>query len=731
MVRLLIAVLSFLTFLPFTNTQETTPAPQTPTGAAKPAFSPPDKIFGYRDAAHELQAEKTFLAVPDPMMAKQHLQVLTAAPHVAGSPEDRRTAEYVLQQYLAAGLDASIQPYKVWMALPLDIRVDVVAPENVVMHGPSPERVSDDPFQKDPRILPAFNEYSPSGEVTADVVYANYGRADDFKKLEEMGVDVKGKIVIVRYGEIFRGVKVFLAEQHGAAGVIIYSDPIDDGYFKGDKYPKGPWRPDTGVQRGSIQYLFRYPGDPTTPDVASVPELPESKRIKPAEATDLPKIPVTPLSYADATPIMENLDGPESPRAWQGALPFTYHVGPGPVKVHLLVKQNYRFTTIWDVIGIVHGSQLANEWVVTGNHRDAWVYGAVDPNSGTAAQLEAVRGVGALLKTGWRPKRTLVFASWDAEEQGLIGSTEFAEQHAKELSRAVAYFNMDVAVSGPDFGASAVPSLKQYMRDVAKSVPSPKGGSVYDQWKTAREKNEKEPPHPNTSGAADQEPAVVTSKDVHVGDLGSGSDYTAFLQHLGVPSADIGSRGPYGVYHSAFDDFTWFNKFGDPTFIYEQEMARVYGIEAIRMASADVLPYDYEAYGKEIGEYLKSAEQKAKTAFAGQVPSFAEAAKAAERMQKAGANLLQAQGRAIGDPGPLNLVLRNIERDFLIEGGLPNRPWFKHIIYAPGEHTGYAAVVIPGVNEAIEKKDLTLTKQQLEILTAALNRAAEAMEIVK
>ena len=728
MVRFLLAVLTFFTFLPFTNTQETPTATQA--GAAKQPFTAPEKIFGYRDPAQELQAEKTFLAVPDPMMAKQDLQVLTAAPHVAGSPEDRRTAEYVLQQYLAAGLDASIQPYKVWMAMPLDIRVDVVEPESVVMHGPSPERVSDDPFQKDPRILPAFNEYSASGEVTADVVYANYGRAEDFKKLEEMGIDVKGKLVIVRYGEVFRGVKVFLAEQHGAAGVIMYSDPIDDGYFKGDKYPKGPWRPDTGVQRGSVQYLFRYPGDPTTPDVASVPELPESKRIKPEQATDLPRILVTPLSYADASPIMANLAGPESPRPWQGALPFTYHVGPGPVKVHLSIKQNYRFTTIWDVIGMVKGSQLPNEWVVTGNHRDAWVYGAVDPNSGTAAQLEAVRGVGALLKTGWRPKRTLVFASWDGEEEGLIGSTEFAEQHAKDLSRAVAYFNMDVAVAGPDFGASAVPSLKQYMRDVAKSVPSPKGGSVYDQWKAVREKNEKEPAHPNTSGA-DQEPAAAVGKDVHVGDLGSGSDYTAFLQHLGVPSADIGSRGPYGVYHSAFDDFAWFTTFGDPTFVYEQQMARVYGIEAIRMASSDVLPYDYEQYGKEISEYVKAAEKKAKTAFGEQAPSFSDANKAAERMQKAGANLLQSQTRMMGDPGPLNLVLRNIERDFLVEGGLPDRPWFKHVIYAPGEHTGYAAVVIPGVNEAIEKKDLALTKQQLEILTAALNRAAGAMEMVK
>ncbi len=731
MFRSAIGTLCFLTLLPVIAIQQNAPALGQQQTASAP-FIAPDKIFGYRNPAAELQAEKIFLAVPDAKLARQHLQILTAAPHVAGSPEDRRTAEYVLQQYTAAGLDASIQPYKVWMALPLEIRVDVVAPAGVVMHGPSPEHVNDDMFQKDSRILPAFNEYSPSGDVTADVVYANYGRAEDFKKLQEMGVDVRGKIVIVRYGEIFRGVKVFLAAQHGAAAVILYSDPWDDGYYKGDKYPKGPWRPDTGVQRGSVQYLFRYPGDPTTPDIASVPDLPDSKRIAPEQATNLPKIPVTPLSYADATPIMANLGGPESPRTWQGALPFTYHVGPGPVRVHMALKQSFRFTTIWDVIGVVRGTQLPNEWVVTGNHRDAWVYGAVDPSSGTAAQLEAVHGIGELLKAGWRPKRTLVFASWDAEEEGLIGSTEYAEQHAKDLSRAVAYFNMDVAVSGPDFGAAAVPSLKQYLRDVAKSVPSPKGGSVYDQWKATSGESEK-----NARNFAEtlmtpspSRPAAAGSADTPVGDLGGGSDYTPFLQHLGVPSADIGSKGPYGVYHSAFDDFAWFIKFGDPTFAYEQQMARICGLEVMRMASTDVLPLNYEDYGKEIGEYVKVAEQRAKVAFGEQAPSFADATKAAQRLQQAGADLMKLQGKSIGDPGAMNFVLRNAERAFLGDG-LPDRPWFKHVIYAPGEHTGYAAAVIPGVNEAIENNNLTLTKQQLQILTGALNKAAGALELAR
>ncbi|MGC2110227.1 MAG: M28 family metallopeptidase, partial [Candidatus Korobacteraceae bacterium] len=730
----LACALSFFTFSfsqQGSTSQQNSPGPSQQKGAAAP-FVPPDTIFGYRNPAPELKIEEEFLAVPDAQLAKEHLRILTVAPHVAGSPEDRKTAEYVLAKYKAAGLDAYIQEYKVWMAVPLDIRVDVLEPENVLMHGPSPEHVKDDPYQNDPRILPAFNQYSASGDVSAEVVYANYGRPEDFQKLKEMGIDLKGKIVIVRYGENFRGVKPFLASQYGAAGVIIYSDPWDDGYFKGDKYPKGPWRPDTAVQRGSVQYLFRYPGDPTTPGIASTPDLPASKRISPDEATDLTKIPVTPLSYADATPIMANLGGPESPRSWQGALPFTYHVGPGPVKVRMVVKLIYQFVTMWDVIGMVRGSQLPDEWVVTGNHRDAWVYGAVDPNSGTAAQLEAVHGIGELLKTGWRPKRTIVFASWDGEEEGLIGSTEFAEQHSKELFRADAYFNMDVAVAGPDFGASSVPSLKQYMRDVTKSVPSPKGGSVYEQWKGTAEKREQErgTPEAAVAGSPAREPNAVVTTDVKVGDLGSGSDYTAFFQHLGVPSADIGSHGPYGVYHSAFDNFAWFTKFGDPTFAYEQEMARVYGLEAIRMASTDVLPLNYEEYGKEISEYVKRAEQKAKDTFGNKAPSFAEAVKASARLQQAGTNVLKLQSNPMGDLGVLNFLLRNTERAFLGDG-LPDRPWFKHLIYAPGETTGYAAVVIPGVNEAIENKDLALTQQQLQILTAALNRAAGVLESAK
>ncbi len=688
----------------------------------------PQNIFGFRESARQLALEKRFLAIPDPKLAQEHLRTLTAAPHVAGTPEDRATAEYVARKFREAGLETEIVEYKVLLNYPVEISVDAVAPVGLTMHGPTREHVEGDPFDNDPRIIMPFSGYSPSGDVEADLVYANYGRPEDISKLQQMGIDVKGKILLVRYGQNFRGVKSFVAQEHGAAGVIIYSDPIDDGWFKGDKYPKGPWRPDTSVQRGSVGYTFEFPGDPTTPGIASVPSLPDAQRIAPESSAELPRVPTTPLSYHDAWPLMENLGGPESPRDWQGALPFTYHVGPGPVRVRLHLKQDYQYRTIWDVIGIARGGEERDEWVVAGNHRDAWVYGAVDPNSGTAAMLETVHGIGELLKTGWQPRRTLVFGSWDAEEFGLIGSTEWGEQHERELANAVAYFNMDVAVAGPNFGGAAVPSLKQFVRDVAKAVPSPAGGSVYDAWvRESRERQATRGTAPQVSNAQNHPPARGTM-DVPVGDLGSGSDYTVFLQHVGVPATDIGSNGFYGVYHSAFDDFAWFNKFGDPKFVYEQEMARVFGVQMLRMAQADVLPMDYEEYGNEIGAYLETAQKKAQAKFGAQAPSFEEAMRARRRLTAAGDAMLKAQHNLPRDPARVNSALLRAERGFLLPEGLPHRPWYKHAIYAPGEYTGYAAVVLPGVNAAIDAGDAREAARQLAALAAALNRVATTLE---
>jgi N-acetylated-alpha-linked acidic dipeptidase len=694
--------------------------------AADPAK--PSPIFGFRDAATENSVESRFQAVPDPKLAEEHLRILTQAPHVAGSPEDKATADYVAQKFREAGLGTEIVEYRAWFNLPSEISVDVTAPPDVHMHGPTREHVEGDPYQDDPRVLVPFNAMSPSGDVEAEVVYANYGTPEDFQKLEQLKVDVRGKIVLVRYGQNFRGVKAFVAQEHGAAGVLIYSDPADDGWKRGDKYPIGPWRPDTGAQRGSIGYMFEFAGDPTTPGIASVPSLAEGERKPPEKSAQMPKIPTTPLSYADAWPILDHLAGPESPRDWQGALPFTYHVGPGPVKVKMHLKQDYQYRTIWDVLGRIPGSTLPEEWVVLGNHRDAWVYGAVDPNSGTAAMLEAVHGIGELLKSGWRPKRTVVFCSWDAEEEGLVGSTEWAEQNAKPLVHAAAYFNVDVAVSGKKFGASAVPSLKQFLRDVTKAVPSPQGGTVYDAWRKESE-GRSEPVSPQeTSTSTFRAPAAQVRPDAQVGDLGSGSDYTAFLQHLGVPSTDIGSTGPYGVYHSVFDNFQWFKKFGDPTFVYEQQMARVFGLEAMRMADADVLPYDYEEYGKEITAYLDAAKKKAESKLGNQAPSFAASYEAAKRFEEAGARILVREKNPPADVAKLNLLLRETERALLLPEGLPNRPWYHHAIYAPGQYTGYAAVVIPGVNEAIDRGDAQGAEQQVAALAEALNRAAKVLE---
>ena len=703
-------------------------------GVLRAQTAPGGSPLGFRDFARQAEIDARFMVAPDARLAEEHLRILTAEPHIAGSPEDKKTADYVAEKFRAAGLATRIVEYKIWLNYPGKISVDATAPAGLKMHGPSPEHVDGDPFQSDSRVTPGFNGFSPSGDAEAEVIYANYGRPEDIRKLESMGISVRGKILLVRYGNNFRGVKTFVAQEHGAAGVLIYSDPMDDGYFKGDKYPKGPWRPDSAVQRGSIGYMFKYPGDPTTPGIASLPSLDPKKRTPPAQAASLPAVPTTPLSYGDAGPLLANLGGPVSPRDWQGALPFTYHVGPGPVRVKMHLQQDYAYRTIWDVIGTIPGTDFPDQVVVGGNHRDAWVYGAVDPNSGTAAMLETVHGLGVLLKSGWKPRRTIIIGSWDAEEEGLIGSTEWGEEHAADLEHATAYFNMDVGVAGPHFGSSAVPSLKRFVREVTKQVPSPKGGTVYEQWR--REEDQKkerasDDASPDLGGSRTRPPEAKVDADVDVGDLGSGSDYTVFLQRLGVPSTDIGSGGDYGVYHSVFDNFAWFKKFGDPTFVYEQQMARVFGIEILHMSGADVVPYDYETYGKEITVYLETAKKKAeragkKAAYAGL--KFDRALQAARRFTAAGVAIGLAQQNTGSDAVALNRALIAAERGLLLPEGLPNRPWFRHSIYAPGQYTGYAAVVIPGVNEAVDAGDGVLAAVQLEKVAQALDRAAGILE---
>jgi N-acetylated-alpha-linked acidic dipeptidase len=677
----------------------------------------PARILGYTDFSKEAGIEEKFLAVPNAKLAGEHLKTLTAEPHIASSPEDHKTAEYVAEKFRAAGLDTEIVPYRVLMNQPKVVKVEAFdAAGKPLMSGPTPEHVGGDPFENDPRVVMPFNGSSGSGDVTGEVVYANYGRLEDYDELAKQHIDLHGKIVIVRYGANFRGVKVYIAEQRGAIGVLIYSDPQDDGYYKGDMYPLGPWRPESGVQRGSVQYLFKYPGDPETPGVASTPDLADSARINPEG--NQPHIISIPISYHDAAPILQAMKGPGVPQGWQGALPFRYHVGPGGVRVHLVSQQDYQRRTIWDVVGRIRGTESPENWVVVGNHRDAWVYGAVDPNSGTASMLEAVHGVGALLKEGWKPKRSIIFCSWDAEEEGLIGSTEWVEEHARELNNAVAYFNVDVAVSGPDFSASAVPSLKKFMRDIAKSVPSPMGDTVYQEWRANR--------HGANEHRASNAPSTP-GEEVHVSDLGSGSDFTPFLQHQGVPSTDIGSGGPYGVYHSVFDNYAWFVMNADPHFVYLQQMARVLGLEAIRMADTDVLPYDYEEYAREVKAYIESAKRKAgDNGLSGL--DFSPALAATAKFAAAATHAHQLQTNPPADIAEFNATLRGTETALLSPEGLPNRSWYKHTIYAPGEYTGYAAVVIPGVNEAIEAKDSARAAEQLTVLTHCLDKAAQTLE---
>jgi N-acetylated-alpha-linked acidic dipeptidase len=697
-------------------------------------------VFGFRDFTQQAKWDKTFLAIPDPVLAGQHLKTLSKAPHWASSPEDYDTALYVAEKFKAAGLDTKIVPYKVLLNKPVKILIEAFdASGRRIMAGPSPEHVGKafggDAFQDDPRILPAFNGSSPSGDVTAQVVYANYGTPADFQRLADLGIDVRDKIVLVRYGSNYRGIKVYDAQLAGAKGILIYSDPADDGFYKGDMYPKGPYRPESAVQRGAVQFLPIYPGDATTPGVASSMNLPDSSRLAADEVqANWPTIPSNPLSYVDAEPILSALGDPQLPHGSQSSgQPGSETLGGnGAVTVHMHLEQDTQLRVIWDVIGAIEGTDPAEKdnWVVAGNHRDAWVFGAVDPCSGTAAMLETVHGLGALLRQGWRPKRRIVIASWDAEEEGLIGSTEWVEEHEDQLKHAVAYFNTDIGVSGREFTASAVPSLRQFVREVTRAVPSPAGGTVYDQWLKAQNSQPRTVDidfvNPGANGLVDTlRPAAAA--EVHVGELGSGSDYTPFLQHEAVPSTDIGSTGPYGVYHSAFDNYNWFIRNADPTFVYEQQQARVFGLEILHMADADVLPYDYQAYGNQVIGYVSQAETRARAAHL--ALDFTTLQAAARRFACAGAAIRKLQiGAGSGSSPALNTALRAAEQALLNPEGLPRRAWYKHTIYAPGEFTGYAAVVIPGVTEGIDAGDAERSEAQMKQLVAALNRASAVLE---
>ncbi|HEV2883302.1 MAG TPA: M28 family metallopeptidase, partial [Pyrinomonadaceae bacterium] len=592
--------------------------------------------FSLENSKQQRRWEEEFRAVPTPASAREHLRRLTIEPHVAGTKEDYTTAIYVRDQIRSYGISSELREYEVWLPYPLH-------PGIVELIKPRRERlalketvIAEDPSSTHPRIIPLFNGYSPSGDVTAPLVYVNYGLPNDYEALKKLGVDVKGKIAIARYGNSFRGVKAKVAEDLGAVGLIIYSDPADDGFTQGDVYPKGPWRPADSAQRGSVQYIFQAPGDPLTPGTPSIPGVP---RIKMEDISGLPRIPVQPMSYGDAKKLLEPLRGPVRPRGFQGGLPFTYHIGgTDHVRVHLKTQIDYQVRKIWNVISRIEGDE-PDRWVIMGNHRDAWTFGAVDPNSGTTAMLEAARGFGMLLKKGWKPRRTIILCSWDGEEYGLIGSTEYAEEHADELrQKAVAYLNMDAAVSGANFGAGSVPSMWKLIRAVSRDIKDPKSGqTVYQRW---QERAREDQPQPELTDAETGTDARIA--EARIGALGSGSDFTPFLQHLGVTSSDMGFGGDYGVYHSAYDSFHWMERFGDPTFAYHVAAAQIWGTLAMRLAGADGLSLDYRDYASQVRDYftesMKTAKRRNLTSTLNEkdmTDAIQEFADEAERIEKA------------------------------------------------------------------------------------------------
>jgi len=675
-------------------------------------------------SATQRRWEEQFRAVPAPKSAREHLRRLTLEPHIAGTKEDYATAIYVRDQLKSYGLNAELKEYDVWLPYPNTPSIVELITNRTQRLSVTEAVVPGDPTSSNPKITPLFNGYSASGDVTGPLVYANYGLPGDYEDLKKMGVDVTGKIVIVRYGNSFRGVKAKVAQDHGAIGCIIYSDPADDGYMQGDVYPKGPWRPVASGQRGSVQYLFDYPGDPLTPGKPSIAGVP---RLKPEEATDLTKIPVQPIAYDVARTLISPLRGPVRPKGFQGGLPLAYHVGGTPdVKVRLKTDMDYKQRTIWDVVARIDGSQDKDRWVVLGNHRDAWVFGAVDPNSGTASMLEVGRGYGELLKKGWTPKRTIILCSWDAEEYGLIGSTEWAEENADELrEKAVAYLNVDVAVSGGNFGAYSVPSLWKLIRDVTRDVKDPKTGkSIYQQWQDHAKENRP------TNDTADKSEARIEA-------LGSGSDYTPFLQHLGVPSTDMGFNGDYGVYHSAYDSFYWMDHFGDPGFVYHAATAQLWGTLAMRLADADALPFDYTDYATQIRDFFTEALKLAKQhkleaslntqSFLDTVDAFTKEATRIEALRRKAIaeNANSVRLRSIND------LLIHIEREFTDERGLRGRSWYKHQIYAPGVYTGYAAQPLTDFRQAIDDRNSTNAKESLERIAEAIKRATNKLKTVR
>ncbi|HWG58287.1 MAG TPA: M28 family metallopeptidase [Candidatus Acidoferrales bacterium] len=671
--------------------------------------------------AQQREIEQRLQAIPDPARAEADIRYLTRSPHMAGTEASHRVAEWLLGKYRSYGFDARIVTYKAWLPLPREIKLEITAPVRRTLGTPE-QPISADQSSSDPRAAVGFNSYSPSGQVTAPVVYVNYGTQEDYEELDALGVSVRGKIVLARYGRGYRGIKAKLAEERKAAALILYSDPSDDGYEAGRTYPRGPWRPASGIQRGSILYTQLYPGDPLSPAINGT----QQQHISPADAASLPHIPTMPISAEDARVILENLGGKPVPDGWQGGLPFGYRIGPGAAKAHLKIEMDYQERPIYDVIATLPGAN-DNQWVVLGNHHDAWVFGAADPASGTAVMLETARALGDLARSGWKPRRTIVMCEWDGEEPGLLGSTEWVEANRAELqAKAVAYINVDVGITGSNFAASATPSLDHLVRDVTREVQDPDGaGTVYQEW-AAQTLGA-----PQASGDPAGSPKIDTLGDAPLGGLGAGSDFCPFLDYAGIPSVDMGFQGDYGVYHSIYDDFRWMKRFGDPGFRYHAALARVLGTLALRLDEAGVLPYGFSDYAAKIAAAEKPLVQAA--AKQGEAGALDEVTAAVSNFSDAAARASRAMDAipATLDPDArqrLNRELAGVEQQLLSPEGLIGRPWYKHTIYAPGMYAGYAAEMLPGINDALSQHDAAALQREANALTAALRRAAARLD---
>jgi N-acetylated-alpha-linked acidic dipeptidase len=691
------------------------------------AQSTPIRGFPSDAVAAERQLEERFRTVPDSARLKEYMTAMAGEPHVAGRPASRKVAAYALEKFKSWGLDARIESFEAMMPWPTERLVEMVAPTRAAMAIKEPV-LSEDPDSSDADSTPVFNAYSADGDATGEVVYVNYGMPADYDRLKELGVDVKGKVVLARYGGGWRGIKPKVAYEHGAVACLIYSDPRDDGYFQGDVYPEGAYRPEQGVQRGSVMDMPVHPGDPLTPGWAAEPG---GKKLARENSATILKIPVLPISHGDALPLLKALKGPVVPQEWRGALPITYHAGPGPAQARVKLAFEWQNRPLHNVIVRIEGSTFPDEWIIFGNHHDAWVNGAEDPISGAIALMETARGLAELLETGWRPKRTLVLALWDGEEWGLLGSTEWAEKHAAELrDKGAVYINTDSSGKGwLSVGGSH--GLQQFMTEVARDVMDPRTGKP-----VAEEARRRQVTSLPEADRADREKDAA----LWLEPLGSGSDFTPFLQHLTLSALNVGFGGESngGIYHSVYDTVNWYTKFSDGDFSYGRTLSQLTGTLLLRLADAPVLPFQYSDTADTLMRYVVeleklAAEKKDSKLDLAPVRASVEALRrAGQAFEQAYAGVDRATSAALigrSELRALNTLLLQSERKLGNNDGLPRRDWFKHQIYAPGFYTGYGVKTMPQIREGLEEDRFDEAQGGVRTVAAAVNAlAAQVLE---